>query len=64
MFGKCKSCEILKQENAYLRRFIDSLLTRLGMSKADAPEEKIPGVKELEEEIKLGSSAERFGLSD
>jgi hypothetical protein len=65
MFGKCKGCEILKQENAYLRKFIDSLLLKLNMQQIEAPAEKISGVKEPgEEEIQLGPHAERFGLVD
>lgn len=65
MFGKCKGCEILKQENAYLRKFIDSLLSKLNMQQIEIPPAEILGAKEPgEEEIKLGPHAERFGISD
>lgn len=63
IFGKCKGCEILKQENAYLRRFIDSLLSKLGMIKVEATQEKAPEVKEPEG-VKLGPQGEKFGDLD
>lgn len=60
---ECKACEVLKQENEYLRKFIDSLLAKLNMQQITIPAEEIPDVRKPEEEkVSISKDGEAYGL--
>jgi hypothetical protein len=45
-FGHCKTCEVLEEQNKYLRGIIDRLLVKNGVTPLKEPEPEI----EIEEE--------------
>lgn len=49
-FGNCKTCEVLKEENRFLKEMIDRLMIKNGVAKVPVPEPEIPEVEKEEKE--------------
>lgn len=50
--GRCKTCEVLKEQNKYLQGIIDRLLIKNGVTPIPPPEEP---------EIEIEKPAEQYG---